>query len=136
MIQYSRSAPIENRSFSKFQTLGLRHGGFGLRVLLRLQASTEFPPKKHWMQIISGIYFLLVMGARVDAGTWPFLPSAIDNATRCLIKLDQFSVTCGLFFSLGHSTIVILVVSILRSSFCGDPKIYILLFCAIYRPSL
>ncbi|KJA23125.1 hypothetical protein HYPSUDRAFT_66594 [Hypholoma sublateritium FD-334 SS-4] len=35
--------------------------------------------------------------------------SAIDNATRCLIKLEQFSVTCGLFFSLGHSTIVILV---------------------------
>ncbi|KAF8158908.1 high-affinity nickel-transport protein-domain-containing protein [Mycena galopus ATCC 62051] len=35
--------------------------------------------------------------------------SAIDNATRGLINLGQLSVTCGLFFSLGHSTIVIAV---------------------------
>ncbi|KAJ6508663.1 NicO-domain-containing protein [Mycena sanguinolenta] len=35
--------------------------------------------------------------------------SAIDNATRGLINLGQLSVTCGLFFSLGHSSIVILV---------------------------
>ena len=37
--------------------------------------------------------------------------SAIDNATRGLISLGQLPVTCGLFFSLGHSTIVIAVVS-------------------------
>ncbi|KAI0252388.1 high-affinity nickel-transport protein-domain-containing protein [Lactifluus subvellereus] len=35
--------------------------------------------------------------------------SAIDNATRGLISLGQLPVTCGLFFSLGHSTIVIAV---------------------------
>ncbi|KIY43030.1 NicO-domain-containing protein [Fistulina hepatica ATCC 64428] len=35
--------------------------------------------------------------------------SAIDNATRRLIALGQLPVTCGLFFSLGHSTVVILV---------------------------
>ncbi|KAJ7259538.1 high-affinity nickel-transport protein-domain-containing protein [Mycena haematopus] len=35
--------------------------------------------------------------------------SAIDNATRALINLGQLPVTCGLFFSLGHSSIVILV---------------------------
>ncbi|KAE9392833.1 NicO-domain-containing protein [Gymnopus androsaceus JB14] len=35
--------------------------------------------------------------------------SAIDNATRGLIAMGQLSVTCGLFFSLGHSTIVIVV---------------------------
>ncbi|KAJ7860041.1 NicO-domain-containing protein [Mycena leptocephala] len=35
--------------------------------------------------------------------------SAIDNATRGLINMGQLPVTCGLFFSLGHSTIVILV---------------------------
>ncbi|KAF9485779.1 NicO-domain-containing protein [Pholiota conissans] len=35
--------------------------------------------------------------------------SAIDNATRSLINLQQLPVTCGLFFSLGHSTIVIVV---------------------------
>ncbi|KAL5499040.1 hypothetical protein ACEPAH_1558 [Sanghuangporus vaninii] len=35
--------------------------------------------------------------------------SAIDNATRGLISMDQLPVTCGLFFSLGHSTIVIVV---------------------------
>ncbi|KAJ7459939.1 NicO-domain-containing protein [Mycena latifolia] len=35
--------------------------------------------------------------------------SAIDNATRGLINLGQLPVTCGLFFSLGHSTIVIAV---------------------------
>ncbi|KAI0004593.1 high-affinity nickel-transport protein-domain-containing protein [Russula compacta] len=35
--------------------------------------------------------------------------SAIDNATRGLISLGQLPVTCGLFFSLGHSTIVIVV---------------------------
>ncbi|KAI0643135.1 NicO-domain-containing protein [Trametes meyenii] len=35
--------------------------------------------------------------------------SAIDNATRSLISLGQLPVTCGLFFSLGHSTIVIVV---------------------------
>ncbi|VDB86883.1 unnamed protein product [Peniophora sp. CBMAI 1063] len=35
--------------------------------------------------------------------------SAIDNATRGLISLGQLPVTCGLFFSLGHSTIVIIV---------------------------
>lgn len=38
--------------------------------------------------------------------------SAIDNATRGLISLGQLPVTCGLFFSLGHSTIVIVVVSL------------------------
>ncbi|EJC97755.1 NicO-domain-containing protein [Fomitiporia mediterranea MF3/22] len=35
--------------------------------------------------------------------------SAIDNATRGLINMGQLPVTCGLFFSLGHSTIVIVV---------------------------
>ncbi|KAH8104947.1 NicO-domain-containing protein [Phellopilus nigrolimitatus] len=35
--------------------------------------------------------------------------SAIDNATRGLISFGQLPVTCGLFFSLGHSTIVIAV---------------------------
>ncbi|KZT34588.1 NicO-domain-containing protein [Sistotremastrum suecicum HHB10207 ss-3] len=35
--------------------------------------------------------------------------SAIDNATRGLIQLGQLPVTCGLYFSLGHSTIVIAV---------------------------
>lgn len=35
--------------------------------------------------------------------------SAIDNATRGLISLGQLPVTCGLFFSLGHSTVVIVV---------------------------
>jgi len=35
--------------------------------------------------------------------------SAIDNATRGLIGLGQLSVTCGLFFSLGHSTIVVVI---------------------------
>jgi len=35
--------------------------------------------------------------------------SAIDNATRGLIGLGQLPVTCGLFFSLGHSTIVIVI---------------------------
>ncbi|KAL4073076.1 high-affinity nickel-transport protein-domain-containing protein [Scleroderma yunnanense] len=35
--------------------------------------------------------------------------SAIDNATRTLINHGQLPVTCGLFFSLGHSTIVIVV---------------------------
>ncbi|KDQ25603.1 hypothetical protein PLEOSDRAFT_1011620, partial [Pleurotus ostreatus PC15] len=36
--------------------------------------------------------------------------SAIDNATRGLISMGQLPVTCGLFFSLGHSTIVIVVI--------------------------
>jgi len=36
--------------------------------------------------------------------------SAIDNATRGLIGHGQLPVTCGLFFSLGHSTIVVIVV--------------------------
>ncbi|KAJ6562167.1 high-affinity nickel-transport protein-domain-containing protein [Mycena capillaripes] len=35
--------------------------------------------------------------------------SAIDNATRGLLSMGQLPVTCGLFFSLGHSTIVIAV---------------------------
>ncbi|KAL0067115.1 hypothetical protein AAF712_005902 [Marasmius tenuissimus] len=35
--------------------------------------------------------------------------SAIDNATRGLLGMGQTPVTCGLFFSLGHSTIVIVV---------------------------
>ncbi|KAF9261410.1 NicO-domain-containing protein [Marasmius fiardii PR-910] len=35
--------------------------------------------------------------------------SAIDNATRGLLGMGQLPVTCGLFFSLGHSTIVIVV---------------------------
>ncbi|KAJ6462797.1 NicO-domain-containing protein [Mycena vitilis] len=35
--------------------------------------------------------------------------SAIDNATRGLINMGKLPVTCGLFFSLGHSTIVIVV---------------------------
>ncbi|EIN12727.1 hypothetical protein PUNSTDRAFT_60012 [Punctularia strigosozonata HHB-11173 SS5] len=35
--------------------------------------------------------------------------SAIDNATRGLIALGKLPVTCGLWFSLGHSTIVIVV---------------------------
>ncbi|KAJ8502582.1 hypothetical protein ONZ45_g11627 [Pleurotus djamor] len=36
--------------------------------------------------------------------------SAIDNATRGLISMGQLPVTCGLFFSLGHSTIVVVVI--------------------------
>ncbi|KAF8631407.1 hypothetical protein AX15_002415 [Amanita polypyramis BW_CC] len=36
--------------------------------------------------------------------------SAIDNATRSLIGMGQLPVTCGLYFSLGHSTIVIVVI--------------------------
>lgn len=36
--------------------------------------------------------------------------SAIDNATRGLINLGQLPVTCGLFFSLGHSTIVVVFI--------------------------
>lgn len=36
--------------------------------------------------------------------------SAIDNATRSLINVGQMPVTCGLYFSLGHSTIVVAVV--------------------------
>ncbi|KAF8799008.1 NicO-domain-containing protein [Phlegmacium glaucopus] len=36
--------------------------------------------------------------------------SAIDNVTRGLIGLGQLPVTCGLFFSLGHSTIVIVII--------------------------
>ena len=39
------------------------------------------------------------------------LRSAIDDATRSLIGMGQLPVTCGLYFSLGHSTIVIAVVS-------------------------
>lgn len=35
--------------------------------------------------------------------------SAIDNVTRLLIAQDQLPATVGLFFSLGHSTIVIIV---------------------------
>ncbi|KAF8586584.1 NicO-domain-containing protein [Ramaria rubella] len=35
--------------------------------------------------------------------------SAIDNATRTLVGLNQLPITCGLYFSLGHSTIVIAV---------------------------
>ncbi|KAF9451826.1 NicO-domain-containing protein [Macrolepiota fuliginosa MF-IS2] len=35
--------------------------------------------------------------------------SAIDNATRTLINTGRLPITCGLFFSLGHSTIVIVV---------------------------
>ncbi|ODO03363.1 high-affinity nickel-transporter [Cryptococcus wingfieldii CBS 7118] len=35
--------------------------------------------------------------------------SAIDNATRQLVSQGQLPITCGLFFSLGHSTIVIAV---------------------------
>ncbi|KAI9510607.1 NicO-domain-containing protein [Russula earlei] len=47
--------------------------------------------------------------------------SAIDNATRGLISLGQLPVTCGLFFSLGHSTIVIVVnVAIAISSDVAD----------------
>lgn len=39
-----------------------------------------------------------------------FHDSAIDNATRGLINLGQLPVTCGLFFSLGHSTIVVVFI--------------------------
>ncbi|KAI0283898.1 high-affinity nickel-transport protein-domain-containing protein [Russula aff. rugulosa BPL654] len=47
--------------------------------------------------------------------------SAIDNATRGLISLGQLPVTCGLFFSLGHSTIVIAVnVAIAISTHVAD----------------
>ncbi|KAF7314435.1 Nickel/cobalt efflux system [Mycena kentingensis (nom. inval.)] len=35
--------------------------------------------------------------------------SAIDNATRSLLSRGQLPVTCGMYFSLGHSTIVIAV---------------------------
>lgn len=35
--------------------------------------------------------------------------SAIDNATRQMVSLGRLPMTCGLFFSLGHSTIVIAV---------------------------
>ncbi|TFK74846.1 NicO-domain-containing protein [Pluteus cervinus] len=41
---------------------------------------------------------------------------AIDNATRGLISLGQLPVTCGLFFSLGHSTIVVVVTAAIAIS--------------------
>lgn len=38
------------------------------------------------------------------------ISSAIDNATRGLMQLGQLPVTCGFFFSLGHSTIVVVFI--------------------------
>lgn len=35
--------------------------------------------------------------------------SAIDNATRQMVSMGRLPITCGLWFSLGHSTIVIVV---------------------------
>jgi len=81
---------------------------------------------QHWTQIISGIVKVgiahlvgLVQFSSAFA-TWFSIVrsfhsnfklfSAIDNATRTLINHGQLPVTCGLFFSLGHSTIVIVVV--------------------------
>ena len=56
-------------------------------------------------------YFTRSCHGIVDAGVDVDGNSAIDNATRALISLGQLPVTCGLFFSLGHSSIVIVVVS-------------------------
>ncbi|KII86790.1 hypothetical protein PLICRDRAFT_43453 [Plicaturopsis crispa FD-325 SS-3] len=53
--------------------------------------------------------------------------AAIDNATRNMISLGHLPITCGLFFSLGHSTIVIafniaIAVSVsIWSHFDGSP---------------
>src|SRR5215471_7344591 len=51
--------------------------------------------------------------------------SAIDNATRGLLALGELTVTFGLYCSLGHSTIVIVVVSAfhLSSSIHCQPTI-------------
>lgn len=63
------------------------------------------------------------------------LRSAIDNATRGLIQLGQLSVTAGLYFSLGHSTIVVVVVG-LDLSLVGpnsDERVLDCGNCYIYR---
>lgn len=50
--------------------------------------------------------------------------SAIDNATRGLMQLGQLPVTCGLFFSLGHSTVVVVVTVVIAISSAVYDKLH------------
>ncbi|KAF8319701.1 hypothetical protein DL93DRAFT_110327 [Clavulina sp. PMI_390] len=79
-------------------TLGLRHGTF-------VSSSLPIRPKRASLGRSATYYQPLAMDPALDADHI----SAIDNATRGLMALGQMPVTCGLWFSLGHSTIVIIV---------------------------
>ncbi|KAF6757422.1 NicO-domain-containing protein [Ephemerocybe angulata] len=70
-------------------------------------AAILFVPKQETRSLMSLALLAWTLGLRhaLDADHI----SAIDNATRGLINLGQLPVTCGLFFSLGHSTIVLVV---------------------------
>ncbi|TEB29128.1 NicO-domain-containing protein [Coprinellus micaceus] len=72
-------------------------------VLCWVVAAILFAPKPETRSLLS--LALLAWIVALDADHI----SAIDNATRGLINLGQLPVTCGLFFSLGHSTIVVVV---------------------------
>ncbi|KAJ8691743.1 hypothetical protein PTI98_011280 [Pleurotus ostreatus] len=79
-----------------------------VNALLWAVAGILFGKDKNTQPILSLALLAWTLGLRhaLDADHI----SAIDNATRGLISMGQLPVTCGLFFSLGHSTIVIVVI--------------------------
>ncbi|KAL4258244.1 Nickel/cobalt efflux system [Pleurotus pulmonarius] len=79
-----------------------------VNALLWTVAGILFGKDKNTQPILSLALLAWTLGLRhaLDADHI----SAIDNATRGLISMGQLPVTCGLFFSLGHSTIVIVVI--------------------------
>ncbi|TFK28056.1 NicO-domain-containing protein [Coprinopsis marcescibilis] len=80
---------------------------FLANTVLWVVAAILFVQKQETREIMSMALLAWTLGLRhaLDADHI----SAIDNATRNLISLGQLPVTCGLFFSLGHSSIVFIV---------------------------
>ncbi|KAF9013217.1 high-affinity nickel-transport protein-domain-containing protein [Cyathus striatus] len=78
-----------------------------VNAILWAVAAVLFGRNRDMRQVLSLAFLAWTLGLRhaLDADHI----SAIDNATRGLINLGQLPVTCGLFFSLGHSSIVIAV---------------------------
>ncbi|KAI0304491.1 high-affinity nickel-transport protein-domain-containing protein [Multifurca ochricompacta] len=114
-----RTSRCHRGTYCSLKSLGCRHLTlFGRSVVLVgcellanvicwIVAGILFGGRKETQPILSLSLLAWTIGLRhaLDADHI----SAIDNATRGLISLGQLPVTCGLFFSLGHSTIVIVV---------------------------
>ncbi|KAI9573618.1 NicO-domain-containing protein [Boletus coccyginus] len=58
------------------------------------------------LAILAWVHVIIEVRTALDADHI----SAIDNATRTLINHGRLAITCGLFFSLGHSTINVAIV--------------------------
>ncbi|KAH8923916.1 NicO-domain-containing protein [Atractiella rhizophila] len=91
------------------RSIALLSAEFAFNVVLWIVAACLFAPDKDKRRVLSLCVIAWTLGLRHGLDVDHI--SAIDNATRHLIGLNQMPTTVGMFFSFGHSTIVLVVVT-------------------------